>query len=107
MASKRGLDGEYLLADESNGKRAKSGANGDSLHAETDNGENEEGDDAEDEEGDFKDEDDEVDAAEEVDGSNRLKVLISNIQRWHLSTISKTALSIALFSNKLRGGRRG
>lgn len=92
MASKRGLDGEYLLADESNGKRVKSGVNGDSLHGETDNGQNDEADDAEDEEGDFKDEDDEVDAAEEVDGSNRLKVLTFNIQQWNLSFFLKIKL---------------
>lgn len=65
MASKRGLDGEHLLADESNGKRAKADLNGDSSHLDADGAKGDELDEGEEEEGDFNDEEEEADVIEE------------------------------------------
>lgn len=70
MTSKRELDGEYLLASESNGKRSKPPLKEDLSNAQLQNGLEEDADDAEDEEGDFKDEDDAYTAEEVEDGAN-------------------------------------
>lgn len=70
MTSKRDLDEEYLVADESNGKRAKLSQNRQISNAQSHNGTEEDADDAEDEDGDFKDEDDVFVAEEVEDGTN-------------------------------------
>ena len=91
MASKRGLDGEHLLTDESNGKRSKADLNGDSSHLEAHSAKVDDLDEGEEEEGDFNDEEEEVDVIEEgedgtlisclhscnVDNSNRFPCLES------------------------------
>ena len=68
MTSKRELDEEYLVADESNGKRARPQQNREISNVQSHNGLEEDADDAEEEDGDFKDEDDVV--AEVEDGAN-------------------------------------
>ena len=68
MTSKRELDEEYLVADESNGKRARPQQYREISSVQSHNGLEEDADDAEEEDGDFKDEDDVV--AEVEDGAN-------------------------------------
>ena len=70
MTSKRKLDEDYLVADESNGTRAKPPQNREISNAQSHNGLEEDADDAEDEDGDFKDEDDVFVAEEVEDGAN-------------------------------------
>lgn len=79
MASKRGLDGEHLQTDESNGKRSKSDLNGDSSHTDADSAKGDEGDEGEEEEGDFNDEEEEADVIEEGEDGNFVSCLYSLI----------------------------
>ena len=82
MASKRGLDGEHLLTDESNGKRARADLNGDSSHLDADGAKGDDLDEGEEEEGDFNDEEEEADVIEEgEDGTPQLMSIFVELRQ--------------------------
>lgn len=94
MASKRGLDGEHLLTDESNGKRAKADLNGDSSHLDADGVKGDELDEGEEEEGDFNDEEEEADVIEEgEDGTPQYMSSFLKLSRNQSLFLSPTILT--------------